>query len=126
MKVLQHNIQSFKTKKSYLEYFLNNRNYDFVILSEIYSDNSSRSNKLINVKIFQTFRSDAIIINYSTEMDLLIVKTTNLPVNYHLVSMYFPPSLDLETFIQEISLVIFFLRPMEKGMSWKHCLMSPI
>lgn len=123
VKILQFNIQSFRTNKNYIEFFVNKNKYDIVILAEIFSENIKNSNKLINFNLIQKFRPDgyggvAIALRkqikfskipFETEQDILIVKTTNLARNYVVASIYFPPSTPFVIFVEEMTKLASFL-----------------
>lgn len=90
--------------KDKLEFFLNNNQYDIVILSEIFK--CENYFKILNYNIIYKTRSDgyggvALLfkkgikfrqINYDTQYDILIAKTTNLKHNIKIVATYFPPN----------------------------------
>ncbi|XP_058987128.1 probable RNA-directed DNA polymerase from transposon BS isoform X3 [Musca domestica] len=80
-------------------------------------------NKLINYNLVQKFRPDGYggvaigvrkkinisIIEYDTDYDILIIKTSNLQRNVVIVSVYFPPTTSNTCFIEEVSKLLLFL-----------------
>lgn len=123
LRILQYNIQSFKNNKNFIEFFANKNNYDIIILSEIFSEDKRCRNKLINYNLVQKFRPDGYggvaigvrkkinisIIEYDTDYDILIIKTSNLQRNVVIVSVYFPPTTSNTCFIEEVSKLLLFL-----------------
>lgn len=103
MKIFQQNVQSLVLNRSSIEYYINNNSFDICFFSEIFTiDDSNPSNRLINFDLFCKLRSDgyggcAIAvrkgirvskISFSTDLDILILRTKNLRTNLVLVSVY--------------------------------------
>lgn len=122
VKILQFNIQSIIPNKDKLNYFLNSNNIDISILSEIFKYNNST--KIMNYNTVTKTRQDgfggvAIIlkndinfrkIRYDSNLDILLIETTNLKPNLIVASIYFPPNhLRQKVFEQEISKLLNFL-----------------
>ncbi|XP_075150516.1 uncharacterized protein LOC142224618 [Haematobia irritans] len=94
--------------------------FDIVVLSDIFAEYADCKNKLINFNPIQKFRDDVYggvaiglkkhikfsIVTYASDLDIVIVKTKNLPKNLTIASVYFPPSLAL---VAEVGKLCLFL-----------------
>lgn len=123
-KILQYNCQSLRANGRTLEYFLNNRDFDIAILSEIFSHSEvQQQTKLINFNIIRKNRPDgyggvAIAfrksvrfrrIIFSTRYDVMIAQTTNLSTNLVICSVYFEPNILIADFAVEMQRLLTFL-----------------
>lgn len=117
IQIIQLNIQSLNKNLNSLNYYINNHNIDICILSETFELNNP---KLINFKILGKSRQDnygGVAIGFKnnikfrkhkfdTEYDIIIAETTNLKINFILVSAYFPPNISASNF-ENISSKLF-------------------
>lgn len=123
VKILQYNVQSLTKNGNFVEFYLNNYNFDIVALSEIFSECPNKRNKLANYNLIQRFRNDGYggvaigfkkcirfaNVVFDSEYDILITKTTSLNKNLVIASVYFPPSLPLGVFLREAGRLCSFL-----------------
>lgn len=123
MKILQHNIQSFRTNKNLIEMFINTNLIDVCLFSEVFSFNEDDFRlKLLNFNMVSKFRSDGYggvaiavrnnikfkVTNFQSTADIKVITTTNLQPNFVFVSVYFAPSLSTQIFKDEINNLFTF------------------
>lgn len=127
MKILQYNCQSLDANGSGIEMFLNTNYYDVVCLSEVFSKNKKKRNKLINFNLIEKKRSDGYggvaiglrkyikykKIAFESTYDVIMLRTTNLFKNFVICSIYLPPNLEVEDFAAGVTNVLQFLEPFE-------------
>lgn len=124
MKILQQNVQGFRSNRPSIEIYVNNHNIDVCLFSEIFGlDESDPDCRLLNYNVFSKVRDDryggcAICIKksivarrvaFASSLDIIIVKTINLNPNIVFVSVYFPPSLSTHICANEVLRLLSFL-----------------
>lgn len=122
VRILQFNCQSLIPNKDKISHFLNTNNIDIALLSEIFKHNNST--KITNFNLVTKTRQDgfggvAILlkndikfrkIKYETNLDIILIETTNLNPNFIFTAVYFPPNnLPQRTFKEEIVKLLNFL-----------------
>ncbi|KAL9875806.1 uncharacterized protein ACN427_013804 isoform 2-T2 [Glossina fuscipes fuscipes] len=121
---LEYNTQSVQRNLSFLDFYLNSNKIDFCILSEVFlKDENCFEIKVSNYALATKCRNDgyggvSILVKkgvnfrripYNSAVDIIIIKTINLKPNLFIASCYFPPSLDVQTFRDEIQSLCDFL-----------------
>lgn len=123
MLICQYNVQSLKTNKSSLEFFLNTYKVDICAVSEIFSfDESKLYTNIMNYNSITKTRDDnyggvAIFLKkcikfkkllFESPLDILICETTNLNKNI-IASVYFTHSVKNDSLRTEIIKLLTFL-----------------